>query len=189
MTLFLLGPSKWVQGYAPPPLPAWLQEALPESLPSSTIPSPLDIRKAFASLLATSGHRAVVMEAYPGTPGEANAEKFKRLVREQDVTQFVLYWPFGANRSGLDVETGFLLERLRRKEILGKQVRVLVEDDRTHRRAGEVEQLDQRGFTFVSYEVGRRNRYYEDWLPFQAIITSWTDYNELREILENIAGD
>lgn len=189
MSVFLLGPSKWAQGFTPPPLPHWLLEYVPSAGSPAVPPSPLEIRKALASLIAAGGHHVVVMESYPDVPGEPNVDKFARLVSEQGITQFALYWPFGANRSGLDVEIGLVLERLRRKEIIGRNVRVLVEDDGVHRRAGEIKIDKNDDITFVSYEVGRRNRYYDDWLPYQAIITTWTDYSELREILENISVD
>ncbi len=120
--LFLLGPSKWAQGYAPPNLPAWAYEHLPKDPVAGGTPSPLDIRRALAARLGVDGHRVVVMETFPDTPGEPRTEKFSRLVEELEVRRFVLYWPFGANRSGLDVEIGFELERLRRRELEGVAV-------------------------------------------------------------------
>ncbi len=89
----------------------------------------------------------------------------------------------------MDVEIGFVLERLRRKEIQGEDVRVLIEDDGAKRRAGGREPDDEGNTTFVSYEEGERTRYYGDLVLYQAILPTWADYGELLELLENIAGD
>ena len=183
--LFLLGPSKWAQGYVAPTLPAWLQEHLSGKEPSS----PLDIRRALAKRLGEEGHRVAVMESFPDVPGQPKAEKFSGIVEGQGVCRFVLYWPFGANRSGLDVEIGFVLERLRRREIRGEDVRVLIEDDGAKRRAGGREVRPDGTFGFVSLEEGERTWYYDDLVLYRALIPSWTDYGELLELLENIAGD
>ncbi len=190
MALFLLGPSKWASGCAPPTLPPWLQEHLtPRSTNSVEAPTPLEIRQALATRLGMDGYEIVVMESQEDRPGEAKAAKFSRMVRERGVTRFALYWPFGANRAGMDVEIGLLLERLRRKEIRGEDVRVLIEDDGARRRAGGREPSSGLSVMFVSFEPGHRTRYYGDLLLYGAIVPTWADYGELLELLENIAGD
>lgn len=183
--VFLLGPSKWAQGHATRALPLWLQEHQPGKEPHS----PLDIRKALAARLGEDGHRIAVMEAFPDVPGRPKSQKFARIVEDQGIGRFVLYWPFGANRSGLDVEIGFVLERLRRKEVLGEDVRVLIEDDGVKRRAGGREIGPDGAFGFVSLEEGERTWYYDDLLLYRALIPFWADFDELLELLENIASD
>lgn len=189
MAVFLLGPSKWAQGYTPPTLPAWLNEHLPSGKPVGGHPSPLAIRRALATLLGFDGLKVVVMEAHDDVPGEPKAAKFARLARDERVTRFVLYWPFGANRSGLDVEIGFLIERLRRKEILGEDIRILIEDDGSKRRAGGREPGEDGAITFVSYEEGHRTGYYGDLVLYGTILPTWADYGELLELIVNIASD
>ena len=130
-----------------------------------------------------------VMEDFPDVPGQPKAEKFARIVEDQGVGRFVLYWPFGANRSGLDVEIGFVLERLRRKEILGEDVRVLIEDDGAKRRAGRREVRPDGRLGFVSLEEGERTWYYDDLVLYRALLPFWADYGELLEMQENIASD
>ena len=122
-------------------------------------------------------------------PGRPKSQKFARIVEDQGIGRFVLYWPFGANRSGLDVEIGFVLERLRRKEVLGEDVRVLIEDDGVKRRAGGREIGPDGAFGFVSLEEGERTWYYDDLLLYRALIPFWADFDELLELLENIASD
>jgi hypothetical protein len=129
------------------------------------------------------------MESFPDLPGQPKVEKFARIVEDQGVGRFVLYWPFGAIRSGLDVEIGFVLERLHRKEIEGESVRVLIEDDGARRRAGGREVRPDGKFGFVSLERGERTWYYDDLLLYRGFIPFWADYSELLELLENIAGD
>jgi hypothetical protein len=129
------------------------------------------------------------MESLPDMPGETKAGKFARLIRTERVTRYALYWPFGANRAGLDVEIGLILERLHREEILGEYVRVLIEDDGAGRSAGALEATSDGRVEFVPAERGRRTVYYGDLVQYGAILTTWADYGELFELLENIASD
>ncbi len=89
--MFLLGPSKWAQGYAPASLPTWLHEHLPKESASDAIPTPLAIRRALAARLGTDRHRIIVMESFPDITGEPKAEKFARLAGEGRETRFVRY--------------------------------------------------------------------------------------------------
>ncbi|HLN51501.1 MAG TPA: hypothetical protein VN819_05255 [Thermoplasmata archaeon] len=190
MVLFLLGPSKWAHGYSPPTIPVWLHEHLPpRTTTAGGPPTPLEIRQALATRLGLDGHVAVIMESHADQAGESKAAKFSRLVQDEGVTRFAFYWPFGANRAGMDVEIGFVLERLRRKEILGEDVRILIEDDGSKRRAGGREAGTGNSVTFVSFEQGRRTRYYGDLVVYGAILPTWSDYGELLELLENIADE
>jgi hypothetical protein len=189
VAVFLLGPSKWVQGFSPPTLPAWLHEHLPKIEGEAGSPSPLAIRISLAARAAMDGHKIVVMESNDDVQGETRTGKFARLVRDQEVSRFALYWPHGANRSGLDVEIGFVLERLRRRELTGEDVRVLVEDDGAQRRAGGREPGLHGEVLFVSYERGHRTRYYSDLVLYGSILPTWADYGELLELVENLAED
>jgi hypothetical protein len=187
VAIFLLGPSKWAIGYSPPILPTWLVRHIPKGKGGAVTPSPFAVRKVLAGRLRLDGHKVIIMEEHPDLPGEPKAAKFSRLVRDEKVDRFVLYWPFGANRAGLDIEIGFILERLRRGEIVGEEVRVLIEDDGSRRRAGKVETKGVEAFTFVSHEKGHMTGYYGDLIPFRAILTTWANHEELFEVLRNIA--
>jgi hypothetical protein len=87
------------------------------------------------------------------------------------------------------VEIGFLLERLAQEDIRGEDVRVLIEDDGSQRRAGGREPGPDGSITFVSFGEGGRTRYHGDLVLCRAVIPTWADHGTLRELLENIAGD
>ncbi len=82
-----------------------------------------------------------------------------------------------------------MLERLRRNEVQGEDVRVLIEDDGARRRAGAREVRPDGAFGFVSLEEGERTWYYDDLVLYRALMPFWADYGELLELLENIASD
>lgn len=163
MTVMVLGPSKW-RPRVQPRLPGWIRRELPPTWrpKNAATLSPLDIRGALAHHV-----KGVIMEGHQRRPREANTTLFKRVARQHRVTQFFVYWPFGAQRSGLDWELAILCDRLDEGEDL--DVRVFVED-----RAGSVQSGQ-----FESNEMGRRTTYYEDLVTFGCPIIEWSTYDEL----------
>lgn len=73
--VFLLGPGMWG----------------PEK-GASAKPSPMEMRREIAKLLAAGGHRVILMEDEADRKGEDMIQKFDRLLRSK-VTDIVLYWP------------------------------------------------------------------------------------------------
>lgn len=120
--------------------------------------------------LAGAGCRASMMELHSTLGGETHTALFQRLVRELPVGRFLLYWPYGAQRAGLDVEIGLLLARLAGGVPL--DVRVLIESG-IHV-AGRI----VRG-VFESVEVGKRTRYYQDLVEYRCPVVEWEDYGAL----------
>jgi hypothetical protein len=88
------------------------------------------------------------------------------------VNGYFVFWPFGAQRSGLDVEIGFLLALFAAGE--RPDVRIFVETGATA--AAHVENGSLRIF-----ERGHRTRYYEDLVTYGSSIIEWTDCGELWE--------
>ncbi len=85
-----------------------------------------------------------------------------------------MYWPYGAQRSGLDVELGFLLEALQRGE--SPDVRLFMEVGR--HAVGRI--LDGQ---MVFLERGHRTRYYEDLSEYGCPIIERENYQSLLEYL------
>lgn len=73
--VFLLGPGMWG----------------PEK-GTSAKPSPMEIRREIAKVLAAGGHRVILMEDEAERKDEDMIQKFDRLLRSK-VTDVVLYWP------------------------------------------------------------------------------------------------
>lgn len=171
MAILILGPSKWRRGYRPS-LPEWVAEYLPErERPTrGRVLSPLGVRRALVSLLERAGCHATLMELHQRQAGETYTGLFHRLVRELPVDRFLLYWPYGSQRPGLDVELGFLLTRL--EDGVSLDVRVLVEAGA--KAAGKIG-----GGDFVSLEPGRRTHYYEDLIEYRCHVVEWEDYSAL----------
>lgn len=175
MTVFLLGPNEWRA--TPLSVPRWVQDYLPATWnPREATISPLDLRVALAECCRRSGHRAVVMEAYPRGRGERHIAMFARIEREMDVRQHFVVWPPGCKRSGLDVELGNLLTRMERGEDL--DVRVFPHIDAAGVVSGE----------FVSKERGSRSRYYSDLYEYGALVVPWVSMEELFDFVIHAAG-
>lgn len=113
MTNLVLGPSRWRRGYHPE-IPPWVREFIPGRWAKTHkfSASPLDVRAALAGFLEESETSTTMMEAQVARPGETNMGLFQWLFRDLPVKRFLVYWPYGADRSGLDIEIGSLLTRL-----------------------------------------------------------------------------
>lgn len=190
MTILLLGPSKWLPGRSPK-FPHELRRALPPgwSLKAGS-PSALDFRAALVGALQGSGHPATMLEMHPDVPGEAVSAKFLRIVQDPKapVDQFFLWWPYGAARTGVDVEIGALLVWLNESRVSPEAIRIFVEDDGRHRRAGTWT-FDKDGtLGFAWKERTRRAGYYHDWTKFGILPLTWRNYEELVTALIGHAG-
>ncbi|MCI4324034.1 MAG: hypothetical protein L3K03_08520 [Thermoplasmata archaeon] len=106
---------------------------------------------------------------------------------------YFVYWPFGAARSGLDIEVGFLLEQMDREkpEIEGEHVTVFYEDDGATRRAAGFRIGADGRMQFASLERTRRTHYYSDLVDLGGIAKDWENHGELvEEVLARAnAGD
>ena len=190
MTILILGPSQWLPETRPPSL-----DGLRGALPASWAPlrrevaSPLDVRIVLAEVLSQRGVPAIVMEAEEPKDPANSTVKFHELVQKHFVQDYYVYWPYGAARPGLDVELGFLLEQLWRKELGGDHVTLFYEDDGVRRRAGEYQFGHDGRLRFVSLErQGKRTRYYPDLVDFGALAKDWHDHAELVEEILAHAG-
>ena len=172
MTILVLGPSKWKRGYTPI-IPPWVRDRVPEgwAIGHSGQPSPLGIRAAVArDLQVQEGAKATFMEDHLRLSGEKHTSLFTRLMREEAIDQYFLFWPYGSQRSGLDVEIGFLLLKMDQREKLD----IVLFVEAGERIAGRVE-----NGLFISREATRRTHYYEDLIAFGASLVEWDDYGIL----------
>lgn len=171
MTDLVLGPTKWRRGYRPE-VPSWVREFIPGSWSKSHgySSSPLDVRAALAGFLEESEVSATLMEAQVARMGEPNMGLLQRLVRDLPVNRFLIYWPYGANRSGLDVEIGYLLTRL--EDQIDLDVRIFIE-------AGSHPAGRLAGRQFVVAEHRRRTHYYDDLLVYGCTMVEWESYQSL----------
>jgi len=131
--------------------------------------APVDIRAALAETIHQHGGVATIMEAHDKTEGETNTALFNRIVKDFGIDRFFVYWPSGAQRTGLDVELGFLLQMFHD----GKEpdVRIFVEST-----AGGMD-----GGHFTAHEKGRRTTYYEDLVAYGCPLIEWESYERLRD--------
>ena len=190
MTILILGPSQWLPSKRPPSV-----EALRGRLPAFWAPTggralaPVDVRLALAEILSQRGVPAIVMEAEEPKDPPNSAVKFHELVEKHFVEDYYIYWPYGAARPGLDVEIGFLLEQMWRRELGGEHVTVFYEDDCAQRRAAGYQFGRNGRLQFASLEKhGKRTRYYPDLVDFGAVAKDWRDHAELVEEILAEAG-
>lgn len=182
MSILVLGPSRWKEGYTPVKLPP-VEPLYVEGItgPAPEFNSPLAIRAELVWFLReVEGIRATMMELHAPKPGETHTALFKRLCEEAKVDGYFVFWPFGAQRSGLDVELGFLLWQFEHGR--SPDVRVFIETGA--RAAARVE-----AGHLVALESGSRTRYYEDLVRYGASIVEWSDHDELLEAIYHNAHD
>ena len=190
MTILILGPSRWLPNKQPPSL-GGLRGNLPApwTAKGPEILTPVDVRMTLAEILTHGGAPAIVMEAEEPKDPPNSTVKFHELVRKHFVEDYYVYWPYGAARPGLDVELGFLLEQMWRRELRGDHVPVFYEDDGARRRAAGYQFARNGRFQFVSLErYGKRTRYYPDLVDFGALAKDWRDHGELLEEVLARAG-
>lgn len=183
MGWMVLGPTKWKSETKRPDLdPDRLGTLLPPSweLQARDPPAPVDVRAAAVGLLQARGRDATLMEFHDRADGESNTDLFHRIRRDEEVDRFLVYWPYGAQRTGLDWELGLLAGEISRGETSASSVTLLVEDDAAS--------IDPAAGELESHERGKRTRYYNDLIEhgcphaiwngheafFEAVL-AWTD--------------
>ena len=147
MTIFVLGPSR-----------------------NDRDDSPLHARRWLARFLRSTGVDVVVMEEEPDAPGENNLAKFQRLVREHDVTAYLLHVPVGARLHGLSVEVGHLLTRIQDGDLDPARVHLALQ-------LGAASVGDDGVLALA--EPGNRTRYYEDLIDEGCPVHRWSDRRSL----------
>jgi hypothetical protein len=191
MTILVLGPSGWLPRKRPK-IPDLVRAALPgswQALPTREL-TPLDVRVALAHLLTLHEVPAIVMEAEETMFPRNLTAKFHELVIKHWVTDYYLYWPYGAARSGMDVEIGFLLEQMAgdTPKLESDRITVFYEDDGEKRRSAEIGFGGGGRLEFTPLERTRRTRYHTDLVDLGAIARPWKNYPELFERVLARAG-
>lgn len=188
MALILLGPSAWLRTYRPV-VPKWTAEVLPPGCSVEGVRSPTarDLRFGLVARLRLADLRATALELHHDRSKESPVDKLLRVVREGDIDHFALYWPYGAVRPALDVEIGWLLHSLQRKEIPGERVGIFYEWSPEGRRAAQERTRSDGHLVFESMERGRRTTYYQSLVDLGAIPIPWSSYEDLLEFLEEFA--
>ncbi|MGQ0535088.1 MAG: hypothetical protein ACT4PT_03345 [Methanobacteriota archaeon] len=149
--VLVLGPTKWID----------------DRDPSRVLNgAPLEIRRAIAGRIREIGIVAIVLEDQAKRDDEDNFAFFLRLIDENDVGSFLVFWPFGARLHGLDVEIGHLLTRLSDGSLEPDDVYVLAE-----KRALDIEAKDG---ALAWSEPGNRTRYHEDLVARGCQIRRWS---------------
>lgn len=182
MSILVLGPSKWKEGYAPAKPPR-VEPLYVEGIsgPPPELTSPLAIRAGLVWFLReVEGVRATMMELHAPNQGETHTALFKRLCGEAKVDGYFVFWPYGAQRSGLDVELGFLLWQFEHGK--SPDVRIFVE-------TGDHGAARVEAGHLVPLETGSRTRYYEDLVRYGAALVEWSDYDDLLEAIYHNAQD
>lgn len=116
---------------------------------------PLEMRRDVAKMFRERKCPAVLMEDVETVAGESMARKFARIVEEYNVRTFVIAWPKACRLNGLDIELGFLLERMVSRTLDPHDVKLLTHD-------GNI-RVDQEGNWSLG-EQGNRTRYYDSFL-------------------------
>ena len=181
----LLGPTYWVPGYCPK-IPGWVTSTLPpgrvvEGIP---IPSARDVRCGLVARLRLANVKATMMELHETRTSEDPEEKLARVIREDKVDLYAMFWPWGGARSGLDVEIGWLLKSIRVGEVDSNRVAVFYEWDSGGRKAADIVIRKDGTGAFQSLEDHRRTTYYESLVARGAIPIAWSTYEDLLEFLE-----
>ncbi len=169
MTWMVLGPTKWRPDHAPPSLTVDdVEPNLPGDWSSHDPPRPIDMRAAAQGKIQENGLDAVLMEDYTARDEESNTDLFHRIRRDTGVARFLVYWPYGAQRSGLDWELGILTSEIGRGELAPDTVLLLVQEDAAsiHTSSGELE----------SHERGHRTTYYNDLVQHGCPFALWRDH-------------
>jgi hypothetical protein len=174
MPTLLLGPSRWSQGFQPAPasLPVLVDEVTRRQAQGPPL-EPIEIRRQIVRDLREEGLESVIIEDLPSLEQETPTTKFHRILREADVDLIEIYWPAGANRAGLDVEIGFILSLLDRRELSAAEVHLELQSPC----------VEIRGNDLVFLESGRRTQYFLDLFQFECPILVGETYDEL---LENV---
>lgn len=169
MAWMILGPTKWGPGNRPSPLTrGMLDPHLPPGWEPPQSPRPIDVRAAAKGILRNQGRLAVLMEEHETREKESNTDLFHRVRQEAGVTRFMVYWPAGAQRTGLDWELGILTSEISQNNLDPDRILLLVQEAAASIRtdSGELE----------SHERGQRTRYYNDLVQHGCPFALWRDH-------------
>jgi hypothetical protein len=107
-SIIVLGPSRWLAS-------------------AKRRATPLATRQNIVRLLQERGIQATLVEKHEKAPDEDDFNLFQRVLRENEVRTFLIYWPLGARLHGLDVEIGHLLTRMEEGSLHSEDIYLLVE--------------------------------------------------------------
>jgi hypothetical protein len=156
-SVLVLGPSRWTQMRVVPGY-------------SGAI-TPIELRRALATMLIDHGIKAILFEDWTGKPGESHSRAFQRLIRARHVDRFFVLWPKGTSLLGVDWELGFLAGRVESGRLNPGRIVLLLE-------TGVVRE-DLEAGTYSIGEPGNRTRYFEDLVTWECPISLWTRYEEM----------
>lgn len=148
------------------------------------IPTARDVRFGLVARLRLANVKATAMELHHDRKTESPVDKLLRVVHEGEVERYAIYWAHGAVRPALDVEIGWLLRGLQRKEIPGESIGLFYESDPEGRQAAHERHVPGGRVVFESLERGRRTTYYQSLVDWGAIPIPWSNYEDLLEFLE-----
>jgi hypothetical protein len=188
MPLIVLGPTAWRARYRPT-VPRWVVDVLPPGrrVEGTPVPSARDVRFGLVARLRLAGVSATALELHFDRKGESAADKLLRSVQEGGIDRFAIYWPYGAIRPALDVEIGWLLHAIQRKEISPDRVGIFYEWNPVGRKAARERPAANGQMVFESLERGRRTTYYQSLVAVGAVPIPWSDYEDLLEFMEVFA--
>ncbi len=151
------------------------------------VPTARDVRFGLVARLRLAGVSATALELHPDRAGESPADKLLRSVEESRIDRYAIYWPFGAVRPALDVEIGWLLHGIQRKDVSGQRVGIFYEWDPEGRRAARERPTANGRMVFESLERGRRTTYYQSLVAAGGVPIPWATYDDLLEFIEVFA--
>jgi hypothetical protein len=188
MPLILLGPSAWLPKYRPT-IPGWVAEILPPGrvIEGKPVPSARDVRFGLVARLRLADVKATALELHHDRVRETPADKLLRIINEGGVERYAIFWPYGAVRPAVDVEIGWLLHSLQRKEVSGEQIGIFYEWNPEGRKAARERPVAGGRVVFESLERGRRTTYYQSLVDWGAIPIPWAGYEDLLEFMEVFA--
>ena len=92
--MLLLGPTNWAPAHRPK-IPGWVTSVFPpgrvvEAIP---VPSARDVRCGLVARLRLAGVSATMMELHEDRAGEDPEAKLARVIAEDHVDQYAMFWP------------------------------------------------------------------------------------------------
>ena len=182
--MILLGPTNWVPRYRPK-IPGWVTSVLPPGrvVEGTPVPTARDVRCGLVARLRLANVKVTMMELHEDRSDEDPEAKLARVIQEDKVDQYAMFWPWGGVRPGLDVEIGWLLKSMRIGEVDPDDVAVFYESNPDGKRAAELRVTKDGLGGFRSLEDHRRTTYYESLVARGAETVEWANYEDLLEFL------
>lgn len=164
--VLILGPTGWKGGSHPT---GRLSE------------KPIEVRRRLRKILAPDVSDALLMEDFSKEEDETNWGLFRRIISSQGVTDFIVFWPFGAKLHGLTHELGYLLTKLDAGDLSPGSVHLFVE-----RKNLQIDWMDG-GISIT--EKGNRTRYHLDLVDYGCEFRRWGSESGLLENTKALAED